>query len=51
MRRREIRLNNYQLGRCGATVENAQTALFLVSDDSSFVTRSTIVVGGAFTSK
>lgn len=48
---RAMRLQKYPLGRFGTSEEVAQTALFLVSDDSSFVTGATIVVDGGFTSK
>ena len=48
---RARRLKNYPLGRFGNSDEIAQTALFLASDDSSFVTGATIIVDGGFTSK
>jgi NAD(P)-dependent dehydrogenase (short-subunit alcohol dehydrogenase family) len=44
-------LKKYPLGRFGYPDEVAQTALFLASDDSTFVTGATIVVDGGFTSK
>ena len=48
---RTMRQKNYPMGRFGTPDEIAQTALFLASDDSSFVTGATIVVDGGFTSK
>ncbi|MGY5859565.1 MAG: SDR family NAD(P)-dependent oxidoreductase [Candidatus Thorarchaeota archaeon] len=48
---RTKRQKNYPLGRFGTSEEVAQTALFLASEDSSFVTGATIVVDGGFTSK
>jgi NAD(P)-dependent dehydrogenase (short-subunit alcohol dehydrogenase family) len=48
---RARRENNYPIGRFGTPDEIAQTALFLASDESSFVTGATIVVDGGFTSK
>ncbi|MHA1943506.1 MAG: SDR family oxidoreductase, partial [Candidatus Thorarchaeota archaeon] len=48
---RTMRQKNYPMGRFGTPDEVAQTALFLVSDDSSFVTGATIVVDGGFTAK
>lgn len=48
---RARRKKNYPMGRFGTAQEVAQTALFLASDDSSFVTGATIVVDGGFTSK
>jgi NAD(P)-dependent dehydrogenase (short-subunit alcohol dehydrogenase family) len=48
---RAMRKKNYPLGRFGTPNEVAQTALFLASDESSFVTGAIIVVDGGFTSK
>ena len=48
---RDRRLKNYPLGRFGYPDEVAQTALFLASEESTFVTGATIVVDGGFTSK
>jgi len=48
---RAMRQKNYPLARFGYPHEVAQTALFLASDESSFVTGATIVVDGGFTSK
>jgi NAD(P)-dependent dehydrogenase (short-subunit alcohol dehydrogenase family) len=48
---RARRLKNYPLTRFGYPHEVAQTALFLASDESSFVTGATIVVDGGFTAK
>jgi NAD(P)-dependent dehydrogenase (short-subunit alcohol dehydrogenase family) len=42
---------DYPLGRFGYPDEVAQIALFLASDDSTFVTGATIVVDGGFTAK
>ena len=48
---RNRRLNNYPLGRFGYPDEIAHTALFLASDDSTFVTGAIIPVDGGFTAK
>jgi NAD(P)-dependent dehydrogenase (short-subunit alcohol dehydrogenase family) len=48
---RARRLKNYPLGRFGYADEVAQTALFLASDESSFVNGATIPVDGGFTAK
>lgn len=48
---RARRLKNYPLNRFGYPHEVAQTALFLASDESSFVTGAIIPVDGGFTSK
>jgi NAD(P)-dependent dehydrogenase (short-subunit alcohol dehydrogenase family) len=48
---RARRLKNYSLGRFGYPDEVAQTALFLASDDSSFINGATIPVDGGFTAK
>ena len=48
---RTKRLKNYPLGRFGYPDEVAQTALFLASEESTFVTGATIVVDGGFTAK
>ncbi len=48
---RARRLKNYPLTRFGYPHEVAQTALFLASEESSFVTGATITVDGGFTAK
>jgi NAD(P)-dependent dehydrogenase (short-subunit alcohol dehydrogenase family) len=48
---RETRTASYPLGRFGTPEEVAQTALFLASNDSSFVTGGVFVVDGGFTSR
>ena len=48
---RARRLMNYPIGRFGYPDEIAQTALFLASADSTFVTGATIVVDGGFTAR
>ena len=48
---RARRLKNYPLNRFGYPHEVAQTALFLASDESSFVTGVTFPVDGGFTAK
>ncbi len=48
---RERRIKNYPLGRFGTAEEVAQTALFLASDESSFVTGAVLVVDGGFTAR
>lgn len=47
---RTTRTAKYPLGRFGKPEEVAQTALFLASNDSSFITGSVFVVDGGFTS-
>jgi len=48
---RKQRMQNYPLGRFGTAEEVAQTALFLASDESTFVTGAVIPVDGGFTSR
>lgn len=48
---RARRVQNYPLGRFGTPEEVAQTALFLASDESSFLTGTVIAVDGGFTSR
>ena len=48
---RTSRLKNYPLTRFGYPHEVAQTALFLASEDSTFITGATIVVDGGFTAR
>lgn len=48
---RAERTKQYPLARFGYPDEVAQTALFLASTDSTFVTGATIVVDGGFTAK
>lgn len=39
------------IGRLGTSEEMAKTALFLASDDSSFMTANTLTVDGGFTAQ
>lgn len=48
-RRRERGAQAHPLGRSGEGIDIAQTALYLASDDSSFVTGQAIVVDGGWT--
>lgn len=48
---RARRIKNYPIGRFGTSEEVAQAALFLASDESSFITGAVIPVDGGFTSK
>lgn len=48
---RARRLKNYPVGRFGASEEVAYTALFLASDESSFITGAVLPVDGGFTSR
>jgi len=49
-RARENRIKSYPMGRFGKPEEVAQVALFLASEQSSFMTGTFIVVDGGFTS-
>ncbi|TFG28455.1 SDR family oxidoreductase [Candidatus Thorarchaeota archaeon] len=52
--RKEIRakrMMNYPLGRFGYPEEVAKVALFLASDESSFITGQAIVIDGGFTTR
>jgi NAD(P)-dependent dehydrogenase (short-subunit alcohol dehydrogenase family) len=48
---RDKRLKNYPLGRFGTPEEIAQTALFLASNDSSYITGGVFTVDGGFTAQ
>ena len=48
---RERRIKNYPVGRFGTPIEVAQAALFLASDDASFITGAVLPVDGGFTSR
>ncbi|MFX1542964.1 MAG: SDR family NAD(P)-dependent oxidoreductase [Promethearchaeota archaeon] len=48
---RSRRLKNYPVGRFGTSEEVAYTALFLASDESSFITGAVLPVDGGFTSR
>ncbi|MHA2091127.1 MAG: SDR family NAD(P)-dependent oxidoreductase [Candidatus Kariarchaeaceae archaeon] len=48
---RDKRIKNYPLGRFGTPEEIAQTALFLASNDSSFITGGVFTVDGGFTAQ
>jgi NAD(P)-dependent dehydrogenase (short-subunit alcohol dehydrogenase family) len=48
---RERRLKNYPVGRFGTSEEVAYAALFLASDESSFITGAVLPVDGGFTSR
>jgi NAD(P)-dependent dehydrogenase (short-subunit alcohol dehydrogenase family) len=43
--------DSHPVGRLGRPIDIAQTALFLASDESSFVTGSSLVVDGGYTSR
>jgi NAD(P)-dependent dehydrogenase (short-subunit alcohol dehydrogenase family) len=47
--RRQRRLVHIPMGRLGQASELAKAALFLASDDSSFMTGSALVVDGGIT--
>lgn len=47
---RRERIKSYPMGRFGKPEEVAQTALFLASDESSFMTGAVVVVDGGFAS-
>jgi NAD(P)-dependent dehydrogenase (short-subunit alcohol dehydrogenase family) len=46
-----VDLNEYALGRIARPEEVANVALFLASDESSFITGTYIVIDGGLTSK
>jgi NAD(P)-dependent dehydrogenase (short-subunit alcohol dehydrogenase family) len=48
---RARRIQNYPIGRFGTPEEVAHTALFLASDESSFITGAVLPVDGGFTAK
>ena len=48
---RRERIKSYPMGRFGKPEEVAQTALFLASDESSFMTGAVVAVDGGFTSR
>lgn len=48
---RTERVKSYPIGRFGKPEEIAQTALFLASDESSFMTGAVVAVDGGFTSR
>lgn len=48
---RRERIKSYPMGRFGKPEEVAQTALFLASDESSFMTGAVVVVDGGFASR
>ncbi len=45
------RLNQIPLGRVGTTEDISYGALFLASDESSFMTGSELVIDGGYTAK
>ena len=47
----EERLNQIPLGRVGTTEDISYGALFLASDESSFMTGSELVIDGGYTRK
>ena len=47
----EERLNQIPLGRVGTTEDISYGALFLASDESSFMTGSELVIDGGYTAK
>ena len=47
----QARIDNIPLGRVGATEDISYGALFLASDESSFVTGSELVIDGGYTAK
>ena len=48
---RRERVKSYPIGRFGKPEEIAQTAIFLASDESSFMTGAVVAVDGGFTSR
>jgi NAD(P)-dependent dehydrogenase (short-subunit alcohol dehydrogenase family) len=48
-RKRQRRLVHIPMGRFGAAAEMARAALFLASDDASFMTGASLVVDGGIT--
>lgn len=43
--------SKHPMGRLGTPIEVAKTALFLASDDSSFITGAPIIVDGGYTAQ
>jgi NAD(P)-dependent dehydrogenase (short-subunit alcohol dehydrogenase family) len=48
---RKERIKSYPMGRFGETEEVSNTILFLASDESSFITGSSIIIDGGFSAK
>ena len=47
----QARIDNIPLGRVGTTEDISYGALFLASDESSFMTGSELVIDGGYTAK
>ena len=47
----QARIDNIPLGRVGTTADISYGALFLASDESSFMTGSELVIDGGYTAK
>ena len=50
-RMQELRAPLHPIGRVGRTEEVARAALFLVSDDSSFMTGADLLIDGGYTAQ